>query len=118
MHRFVIFLLLFVLPLQFALAGAVDAFEHATDRHSEHSHAAGTDITLDAVDVEGNDNGSPRCFGECGTCHFFHSLAFFGSRVHAMTMMSAADALSPSSADHQNRVTAQRPERPKWLQFA
>ena len=118
MHRFVIFLLLFVLPLQFALAGAVDAFEHAADLHSEHSHTAGTDITPDAVDVEGNDDGSPRCLNECGVCHFFHSLAFFGSLVQAMIMTSAADALSLSNAGHQNRVTAQRPERPKWSQFA
>ena len=59
MRRFVICLLLFVLPLQFALAGAVDTFEHAGDRHSEQSHTAGTDIQPDALDIDDDDNVSP-----------------------------------------------------------
>ena len=118
MRRFILLVLLIVLPLQFALAGAVDAFEHAGDRHSEQSHTAGTDIQPDALDIDDDDNVSPRCHGECGTCHFFHSLAFLETLGQATAMTSAADVLSLSSADHQNRVTAQRPERPKWKQFA
>ena len=118
MRRFILLVLLIVLPLQFALAGAVDAFEHAGDGHSERSHATGTAIQPDTVDVDGNDDVSPRCHSECGTCHFFHSLAFLETLGQATAMTSAADVLSLSSADHQNRVTAQRPERPKWSQFA
>jgi hypothetical protein len=111
-------LLLCVLPLQFALAGAADAFEHAGDGHSEQSHATVVDVKAAVIDADDNDDASPRCHGECGTCHFFHSLALFGSHIEAFAIASAPDALSPPSADHQNRVTAQRPERPKWLQLA
>lgn len=118
MRRFVLLLLLCVLPLQFALAGAVDAFEHAGNGHSEQSHAAVADQNVAAVDADDNDDASPRCHGECGTCHFFHSLALFGSRIEALPIMSTTVALSPSSADHRNRVTALRPERPKWSQLA
>jgi hypothetical protein len=121
MHRFVIFLLLCVLPLQFALAGAADAFEHAGDGHSEQSHAIVADVkatVIDAFDTNHSDDASPRCHGECETCHVHHSLALFGSRIEALAITSAPDALSLPSADHQNRVTAQRPERPKWLQLA
>lgn len=118
MRRFVIFLLLCVLPLQFALAGAVDAFEHAGNGHSERSHVVGADAKAAAVDADDNTDASPRCHGECGTCHFFHALALFGSGIEALAITSAPDALSRPSADHQNRVTAQRPERPKWLQLA
>ena len=117
MHRFVVFLLLCVLPFQFALAGAVDAFEHAGAGHSEHSHAAVADVTA-TVEADNNDDASPPCHGECSTCHFCHSLALFASHVEALDITSAPDALSPPSADHQNRVTAQRPERPKWLLLA
>jgi hypothetical protein len=119
MKRFFVLLLLTILPLQFALAGAVDAFAHAGNGHSEQSHAAVADLkaaTMDADDYK--DDASPRCHGECGTCHFFHSLVLFGSRVEALSIASAPAVLSPSSTDHQNRVTALRPERPKWLQLA
>jgi len=118
MRRFVLLLLLCVLPLQFALAGAVDAFEHAGNGHSEQSHAAVADQKVAAVDADDNDDASPRCHGECGTCHFFHSLALFGSRIEARLMATTPVSLSPSSADHRNRVTALRPDRPKWLQLA
>lgn len=116
MRRFVLLLLLCVLPLQFALAGAVDAFEHAGNGHSEQSHAAVADQKVAAVDAD--DDASPRCHGECGTCHFFHSLALFGSGIEAFLIASAPVSLSPSSADHRNGVAALRPERPKWLQPA
>lgn len=120
MRRFVLLLLLCVLPLQFALAGTVDAFEHARNGHSErsHAHVGVTDTQAATIDVGDNDDASPRCQGECGTCHFFHSLVLFGSRIEVPLITSAAVALSPSSADHSNRVTALRPERPKWLQLA
>ena len=118
MRRFILLVLLIVLPLQFALAGAVDAFEHAGDGHSERSHATSTAIQPDTVDVDGNDDVSPRCHSECGTCHFFQSLAWFGSVIQTLQIASAADVLSLPIPDHQNRVTAQRPERPKWSQFA
>ena len=118
MRRFVLMLLLCVLPLQFALAGAVDAFEHAGNGHSEQSHAAVADVKAAVLDIDDNDDASPRCHAECSTCHFFHSLALFGSCVEALLIASAPAALSPSSADHRNRVTALRPERPKWLQLA
>ncbi len=118
MRRMVIFLLLCVLPLQFALAGAVDAFDHANDRRSWHSHAAVADAKMVTVDLGGNDDSSSRGHGDCGTCHFVHSLALFGSRIEALAFASAADVLSLASADHKNRVTALRPERPKWLQLA
>lgn len=118
MRRFIILLLLCVLPLQFSLAGAVDAFEHANGGHAEHSHDAAADAKLTAVDADSSDDLSPRCQGECGHCHFFHSIALFGSRTEALAIPSAQVTLSPPSADHINRVTAQRPERPKWLQLA
>ena len=118
MRRFIIFLLLCVLPLQFALAGAVDALEHADEGHSEASHTSATGENSAAAESDDNEDLSPRCHGECGNCHFFHSLALFGSRVAALAIQSAPDLLSLPSAEHKNRVTAQRPERPKWSQLA
>jgi|GEM_PF-2641062 len=118
MRRFIILLLLCVLPLQFALAGAVDAFEHANEGHAEHSHAAVVDTEVAGLDTDNSDDLSPRSHADCGHCHFFHSIALFGSHTEALAIPSAQVVLSPSSADHTNRVTAQRPERPKWLQLA
>lgn len=118
MRRFVIFLLLCVLPLQFALAGAVDAFDHANDGHSEHSHAAGADAKAVTVDSGSNDDSASRGHGDCGTCHFFHSLALFAPYADPIRLAPALDPPSRGSADHQNRVTALRPERPKWSQPA
>ncbi len=118
MRRFVIFLLLCVLPLQFALAGAVDVFDHANDGHSEHSYVTVADAKVVGVDFGSNDDSSSRGHGDCGTCHFFHSLALFAPYADPIRLTPALDPPSPGNAVHQNRFTALRPERPKWLQPA
>jgi hypothetical protein len=118
MCRFIQFLLLCVLPLQFALGGTVDAFEHARSGHAEHSHAVLADVKEATGDAQNDNDEAPRCNGECGICHFFHSFALFASRIEALTVASTAAAPSLHSAEHRNRVTALRPERPKWSQLA
>ena len=114
MRRFVLLLLLCVLPFQFALAAAVDARAHAGTGHA-HESAAFTHENLTgtagAADV---DETSPRSHGECGACHFCHCLAILGSRAEIRRAIGLA-SIDPSGRDqHHRNAATERPERPNW----
>lgn len=117
MRRFVLLLLLCVLPLQFALAATVDARAHAGNGHAHESaafaHENLTATAIDATDV-GADESSPRSHGECGACHLCHCLAILGSSVDFKRSLCFA-SIDPSGRDqHHRNAATERPERPNW----
>lgn len=122
MRRFVILLLLWVLPIQFGLAATVDALQHARDGHMEfasgHSHAVVFDDAAKNVDGDNDADASAKSHGECGACHCFHSLAFLGEQHHYDFPAAKSAMTRVNSADHTNDFTGLRPDRPQWLFLA
>ena len=122
MRRFVILLLLWVLPIQFGLAATVDALQHARGGHTEfasgHSHAVVFDDAAASVDGDNDADASAKSHGECGACHFFHSLAFLGNQRHDDFPAAESAITCVDSADPANDFTGLRPDRPQWLLLA
>ena len=116
MRRFVILLLLCVLPLQFALAASVDARLHAGSDHHHHDDTSHShDVVADsAPDTVNADESSARSHGECGACHSCHSVAMFAMRAD-LTRPTGVASIDPNGRDsyHRNAAT-ERPERPNW----
>ena len=116
MRRFIILLLLCVLPLQFVLAASVDARLHAGSDHHHHDDTSHShDVVADsAPDTVNADESSSRSHGECGACHSCHSVAMLGTRADLKrpTDVAAIDR-SGRDAHHRNAATV-RPERPNW----
>ena len=118
MRRFVILLLLFVLPLQFALAASVDALEHATGEHQHdsvsHSHAAHLAHASDTPNASDMDDSTTRSHSACAACHFFHSPAMLGTHTD-FKRQAAAVVVSMFTRDDRHRSAAtEPPERPNW----
>ena len=117
MRRFVLLLLLCVLPLQFALAAPVDARAHAGNGHAHESVASahhGLAATAGDATATDADESSPRLHGECGACHLCHCLAILGSRADVRRAIDLA-SIDPSRRDQRHRNAAtERPERPNW----
>lgn len=115
MHRFILFLLLCVLPLQFALAASVDALTHASGGHhhdaTPHFHELTGDVESVATDA---DESTPRTHGECGACHFAHSLAVLESHADISRTPCVARILLLVGDIHRRSAAAARPERPNW----
>ena len=116
MRRFIILLLLCVLPLQFALAASVDARLHAGSDHHHHDDTSHShDVVADsAPDTVNADESSARSHGECGACHSCHSVAMFAMRAD-LTRPTGVASIDPNGCDsyHRNAAT-ERPERPNW----
>jgi hypothetical protein len=115
MRRFIILLLLCVLPLQFALAAGVDARLHAGSAHhheaASHSDEVTSELTVNPADTDGS---SSRFHGECGDCHLCHSVAMFGMRAD-LKRPAAVASIDPSGRDAQHlNAASERPERPNW----
>ena len=111
MRRFIILLLLCVLPLQFALAASVDARLHAG---SDHHHEVASHSDDVAADTANADESSSRSHGECGACHCSHSVAMLGTRADLKRPTGVASIDSNGrDAQHRNAAT-ERPERPNW----
>lgn len=115
MRRFVLLLLLCVLPLQFALAASVDARLHAGNSHphdtTSHSREMAAESTPDIAD---SDESSPRSHGECGACHFFHSVAMLSTRAD-FKRPTGVVSIDPNGRDeHHRSAVTERPERPNW----
>jgi hypothetical protein len=114
MRRFVILLLLWVLPIQFGLAATVDAFEHAQGEHvhgdAQHSH----DVVVDAPNADAQDEASPG-HGECGACHFAHSLALTALNAVATKPADGAALAALRNTESALSLSSVRPERPKWM---
>ena len=115
MRRFVLLLLLCVLPLQFALAATVDARAHAGNGHAHASAAFAHDgLAATVGDATDADESSPRSHGECGACHLCHCLAILGSRADVRRAIDLA-SIDPSRRDqHHRNAATERPERPNW----
>ena len=124
MRRFVILLLICVLPLQFALAASVDALEHASGEHPHDSasrthaayaphaaHLADAGDTPDAADV---DDSSTRSHAECAACHCFHLPAMLGTHADFRRAAVAALVNLFTRDDRHRSAAAERPERPNW----
>ncbi len=119
MRRFVILLLLWVLPIQFGLAATVDALQHAPDGHSEfahgHSHAVVIDDVSTNVDHDNDADASAKSHGECGACHHcVHSVPVLATSTDFKRFTNAA-IVNPNEHDERYRNAAtERPERPNW----
>ncbi len=118
MRRFVLLLLLCVLPLQFSLAVPLDAIEHADGDHhhgtAAHSHEITAESTPDAVNV---DESSLRMHSEGGSCHHHHSVAMFESSADFKRPVAVA-SIDPNRRDqHYRSATSEPPERPNWSFF-
>ena len=115
MRRFVFLLLLCVLPLQFALAASVDARLHAGGSHhhetTPHVHEMAVDSTPDFASA---DESSSRAHGECGACHFFHSVAMLGARADFKRPTGVASIVPNGGDAHHRNAATERPERPNW----
>jgi hypothetical protein len=115
MHRFIILLLLCVLPLQLVLAASVDARFHAGSGHhhevASHSYEMTAESTAEAANT---DETASRSHGECGLCHLCHSVAMLGTRADFKRPTGIA-SIDPNGLDahHRNAATV-RPERPNW----
>ncbi len=113
MRRFIILLLLCVLPLQFVLAANIDAHMHAGSDHQHDATSYSHEMTA-TPGIDNADESSPRSHGECSACHFYHSVAMLGTSADFKRPMEAASA-TPTSRDTQYRNAAtERPERPNW----
>lgn len=115
MRRFVLLLLLCVMPLQFALAASVDARLHSGNSHhrdtTSHWHEMAAESAPDIADA---DESSSRSHGECCACHFFHSLAMLATRADFMRS-TAVVSIDPNGRDeHHRSAVTERPERPNW----
>ena len=115
MRRFIILLLLCVLPLQFVLAANVDGRLHAgSDHHHDdtsHSHDVVADSAPDTVNA---DESSSRSHGECGACHSCHTVAMLGMRADFKRLTGVA-SIDPDGRDaHHRNAATERPERPNW----
>ena len=115
MRRFIILLLLCVLPLQFALAASVDARLHAGSDHHQDATPNSHEMTAEStVEAANTDETASRSHGECGACHLCHSVAMLGTRADFQRPTDVA-SIDPSGRDapHCNAAT-ERPERPNW----
>jgi hypothetical protein len=115
MRRFIILLLLCVLPLQFSLAASADALMHAGGGHhheaSPHSHVLSAGSTADSAV---SDDVSRQSHSECGVCHCLLSLAMPNTRADLANLTGVAViARSGPIAAHRSAAT-ERPERPNW----
>jgi|JI10StandDraft_1071094.scaffolds.fasta_scaffold207529_2 hypothetical protein len=122
MRRFIVLLLLWILPIQFGLVGTIDALEYSRVGHSEfshsHPHAASTADTSANAALDNDADPSVRSHGECGACHFHHSLAFFGQSHRDASPVVASDKPSADHCHSPNDFTGHRPDRPQWLLLA
>lgn len=116
MQRFVILILLWVLPIQFGLAATVDAFEHVqgerVDGGVEHWHCH--DFVVDAPDADSQNATSPG-HSECGACHFTHSLALIATSAAVAKPADNAVLAALRSIESALCLSSVRPERPKWI---
>ena len=114
MRRFVLLLLLCVLPLQFALAATADALEHASSGHEHEAVAHVHGLTDDTADTGSRDASSPG-HGECGACHFFHTPAMTASGAATPSPANAMTVEARYGAQAFGQTASVRPERPKWV---
>lgn len=122
MHRFFILLLLWILPVQFGLAGTIEALEYSRGGHHEfapsNAHVASTADVLSNAASDNDADPSVRSHGECGACHFHHALAFFDQSHRDACAVVARDKPSADHHDSPNDFTGHRPDRPQWFLLA
>lgn len=119
MRRLIIFLLLWILPIQFGLAATVDVLQHARDGHSAlasvHPHAAVTDDGATNVDSDNDADASAKSHGECGACHHcVHAVAVLSDSADFKRLMGVASIDSNGRDAHRGDAATGRPERPNW----
>jgi hypothetical protein len=115
MRRFVLFLVVVLLPLQFAW-GAVTAYcEHETGAasthfgHHEHVHKAGQGKQADAKGgAQDND---------CGTCHAAGLPVLLTTSAGALANF-VGQAPDLVLVEHPTSPALERPERPQWARLA
>ena len=115
MRRFIALLLLCLLPFQFVLAASVDAVQHADGGHHHDNAPHSHDLAAEApANTAGMDESSARAHGECGACHFFHSLAMLESCAKFQRASGAASVAPNGRDDHHRSAVSERPERANW----
>ena len=131
MRKSILFLLLWVLPLQFVVAAIADAREHGVPGHlheplpQDHGFFAATAPTVvisvhdtiaqaDAV-IDLIDDDALRLHAECGACHFCHSLAPDNGQITALSLRVPRIAEPNRAQDARRSATLKRPERPNWF---
>jgi hypothetical protein len=114
MQRLVIFLLMWFLPIQFGLAATADVLGHAGGCHSHVAAMHGHDADVGAY--ESPQPPTPTSsHGDCGACHFFHSLALaVPSLAYAIPVDVSAFVALPLCVPLLKAAYV-RPERPKWI---
>jgi hypothetical protein len=122
MRRFFVLLLLWILPVQFGLAGTIEALEYSRGGHHEfassHAHAPSTADSTSNAASDNEADPSVRSHGECGACHFHHALAFFGQSHRDACPVVARNYPGADHCDCPNDFTGLRPDRPQWLLLA
>ncbi len=120
MRRFFLLLLLWILPIQFALAATIEAREYSRGGHSEftHAHAASANDISANRETDSDTDVSARSHAECGVCHCHHSLAYLGQSQHNASPAAARDVPSADHSDSPSDFTGLRPDRPQWFLLA
>jgi hypothetical protein len=115
MLRLLVLFLAFVLPVQFAWAGAASYCQHETEPslsrhfgHHEHVHKQSSNKTADAKFSVDED---------CGVCHAgcAQSLPMHGS---ALPYLAPILALPFEVAAHPSSAPPGAPDRPQWTRLA
>lgn len=113
-RRFVLALLIALLPMQLSWAVVGEYCGHESGRathlgHHEHQHVSAAD---DQASGKLPDGAHP----DCGVCHAGHAVFASVLPAHA-----AASASAGVAAHHPARIAAHpasEPEKPKWLRLA
>jgi hypothetical protein len=121
MRRIVVFLLMWVLPVQFGLAATADLLKHAIggDSHhaASHSGAPHSHAAHDDSNDPTHEESSNSCHSDCGACHFFHSLALTAPNEAYAKPAEAAAVIRIRAFERLPSAGSVRPERPKWIAF-
>lgn len=127
MKRFLILLLIALLPLQMSWAavnGACgpDSGKSSSAPHTHEAHPGGAGehglhhgMVVDVQDTAASDGG--QCERDCGTCHI-GCCTPLASQVSLMTLSTHDTAPDSFTSLLLPSPASQRPERPKWLSLA
>lgn len=119
MRRWLLIVLLLVLPLQFAWAAGAPYCAHETAPaaakhfgHHEHLHQGGGDAAL--ADDDGGNEGLGTYHADCEACHLGASATLPSPTVHIAAMPSGA-VLAAAQLPYRSHVPS-GPERPDRAQ--
>jgi hypothetical protein len=114
MQRFIVLLLIWILPIQFGLAATTHVLEHINGGHSHnaapHEQAANGDVA--DADHHASTNSS---HSDCGACDFFHSLALTVPDVASVRSAETSASVLVGASQRLRSASTVRPERPKWI---